>query len=167
MDELMKPCLDYDDNENEEDLGLLLAPTLAALKDPNDDPVEYGIEKYFSNGDIDRGAGASAVFGKRVGKRSNMRRYSDDADDLIGGVGPGTDHYRIVRRDSTDSDEEEFARGGDEPLSLEELDGWMSSINKYAKDDSVEIIPPEEEVKDSIPDAVIEAEYLRRELEDL
>jgi len=91
MDELMKPCLDYDDDGEEDDLGLLLGPTLAAEKDPKDDPVDYGIEKYFSNGDVDRGGSGSAVFSKRVGKRSNMRRYSDDADDLVGAAGPGND----------------------------------------------------------------------------
>jgi len=58
MDELMKPCLDYDDNDDEDELGGLLQPTLDSKKDTGDQEEEsgqYNIEKYFSNGDVDRG----------------------------------------------------------------------------------------------------------------
>jgi len=96
-----------------------------------------------------------------------MRRYSDDAEDRLGGMEAGAEQHRILRRHSTDSDEDELARGSDDPLSLEELDGWMSQINQFAKDDSVEITAPEEESKEPISDSQIEAEILRKELEDL
>ena len=63
----MKPCLDYDDNDEDDEngLGSLLKPTLdgaakglGALADDDDEEggnQQYDIEKYFSNGDIDRG----------------------------------------------------------------------------------------------------------------
>jgi len=57
MDSLMKPCLDYDDNDEEEmDIGDLLRPKLSGKDDEDEDePLQYNIEKYFSNGDVDRG----------------------------------------------------------------------------------------------------------------
>lgn len=63
----MKPCLDYDDNDEDDENGLggLLKPTLdgaakglGALADDDNEGggnQQYDIEKYFSNGDIDRG----------------------------------------------------------------------------------------------------------------
>ena len=79
MDRLMKPCLDYDDNdeEDEQDIGGLLRPTLGAAKNAlaADDEengggnVQYDIEKYFSNGDVDRTGGSNIqdVFSRRAG----------------------------------------------------------------------------------------------------
>ena len=51
-----------------------------------------------------------------------MRRYSSDEDDENTGFG--------IKRGQIDSDEDDddLDRGGD-PLSLEELDGWMNQIN--------------------------------------
>mmetsp|Transcript_8909 Transcript_8909/g.10943 ORF Transcript_8909/g.10943 Transcript_8909/m.10943 type:complete len:119 (+) Transcript_8909:284-640(+) len=102
-----------------------------------------------------------------------MRRYSDDNDDPIGvmGVEP-SDNYRIKPRKASDSDdEEELARGADDPLSLEELDGWMNQINSRPRDDSNEDLMPtaaEEEAKQAAnEDTSLEVEYLKKELEDL
>lgn len=58
-----------------------------------------------------------------------------------------------MRPNHSDSDEDDFARVGDDPLSLEELDGWMNSINTKGNDSLGVIIPPEEESKEQIPDA--------------
>ena len=102
-----------------------------------------------------------------------MRRYSDDADDHLGKFGDSSDNYRINRRAAAnDSDEDEdLARGGDDPLSLEELDGWMNQINSRPRDDSGEDLMANatvEETKTSPNDKQnLEVEYLKKELEDL
>lgn len=131
MDQLMKPCLDFDDDDEEDDElleddqgGVLhggnsgLKPKLTISE--NDD----NLEKYFSNGDVDRGHIENkdessnehkAVFSKRNGRNQptgRVKRYNNsDQDD-----------------DFDDDEDDELERGGD-PLSLDELNGWMNQIN--------------------------------------
>lgn len=143
MDRLMQPCLDYDDDDeaDEQDIGGLLRPTLGAAKnalaadDGEGNGQQYDIEKYFSNGDVDRsGSNMQDVYGRRAGSGAGrMRRYSDDNDDPIGAstVNPKENSvkYQRIKPESFSSDEEEddeLERGSDDPLSLEELDGWMN-----------------------------------------
>jgi hypothetical protein len=67
-----------------------------------------------------------------------------------------------------DSDDD-IERGDDDPLSLEELDGWMNQINQTVKEDFSELKPRAtiEESKDESPDSQAEAEYLKKELAEL
>ena len=68
MDRLLQPILDFDDNDEEGDSvenSNLLKPTLdSKTNDPEDEKTgnennegaeQYSMDKYFSNGDIDRG----------------------------------------------------------------------------------------------------------------
>lgn len=87
-------------------------------------------------------------------------------------MGDSSDNYRIKRRNTEDSDEDdELARGADDPLSLEELDGWMNQINSRPRDDSNEDLMPNPTVEDTktspTQEANLEVEYLKKELEDL
>ena len=136
MDNLMKPCLDFDDNDEESgDAVSRLRPTLhfnlgAKKVDGEEDteqPEQYIMSKYFSNGEsqIDRGHKAKAIFSKRKGNASGYsrkRRYSGDEGDVNTGLG--------IDKGFDDSDEEDddLDRESD-PLSLEELDGWIKQIN--------------------------------------
>ena len=59
------------------------------MKDEDGEEVSgaYNIEKYFSNGDVDRGhtkSGQTDLFGKRNTRVGRHRRYSDDQDDPSG-----------------------------------------------------------------------------------
>lgn len=113
MDQLMKPCLDFDDDEDEEEeevdgyigrggAAQLLKPKLgggngglASSGAGGDKGGDNMVEKYFSNGDVDRGhinkddtnesgAGAAkAVFSKRNGRKTagRLKRYSSEDDD--------------------------------------------------------------------------------------
>ena len=89
------------------------------------------MEKYFSNGDIDRG------HIKSKGNKGKGRRYgSDDDDDEYGAMDAGMDedevgYARLNKRKNTNKarvdsdDDDDLNRGDEEPFSLEELDGWM------------------------------------------
>lgn len=44
---------------------------------------------------------------------------------MNGGYGKSSSH----NDESDDEDDDEFARQDDDPLSLDELDGWMNQIN--------------------------------------
>ena len=125
MDQLLQPCLDYDDNDEENSVGLL-KPKLGNKADKDEEeeeeePEQYNIEKYFSNGDVNHTDRIQAVFSKRHGKSGKPRRYGDDDDE------DEDDNYggRRGQQANSDSDDDELDRGGD-PLSLEELDGWMN-----------------------------------------
>ena len=139
MDQLMKPCLDFDDNDEEDmgdDSGVELnglRPTLDKNQDVEEQP-QYDIEKYFSNENVDKPRRQTplptqAVFSQRNGKVGGVgRRYSsssEEEDDLNGGYGKSSSH----NDESDDEDDDEFARQDDDPLSLDELDGWMNQIN--------------------------------------
>ena len=94
------------------------------------------MEKYFSNGDIDRGHIKS-----KANKGKGRRYGSDDDDDDYGAMNDGMEDdeegyanrnkakkNNKARFDSDDDDD--INRGDEEPFSLEELDGWMNKINK-------------------------------------
>ena len=72
-----------------------------------------------------------AVFSKRHGKSGKPRRYSDDDNEDDDDAGYGGHRGRT---NNSDSDDDELDRNGD-PLSLEELDGWMNQINKDVRDE--------------------------------
>ena len=111
------------------------------------------MSKYFSNGEsqIDRGHKANAIFSKRNGNAngfSRRRRYSGDENDENTGFG--------VNKGQVDSDEEDddFERGGD-PLSLEELDGWIKQINmKQSVEAQSTNNPPEPEYTEEVKEDV-------------
>ena len=109
------------------------------------------------------------MFSKRQGRaQGRARRYSDDLADPVGRLDDSKDTYKVIQRQNTDSDDDDtLERDADDPLSLEELDGWMNQINKTVKEDFSELKPKAtiEETKDASPNA--EAEYLKKELEDL
>jgi len=76
---------------------------------------------------VDRGHQASAVFSKRHNAAGKARRYG-------GGSGDDLDEDEERRGGLNSSDDDDLDRAGD-PLSLEELDGWMNQINgKGGKD---------------------------------
>ena len=76
----MKPCLDFDDNDDEMEDGDgdgLLKPTLQLQsKELN----SYSADNYNSNGDVDRGQRTKAVFSKRHGKAGIVKRYQGEDD---------------------------------------------------------------------------------------
>ena len=148
IDELMKqPCLEFDEGDEDFDPLTLLKPRINNyLQDDDDDTgpdkndgeeqQEYSMEKYFSNGDIDRGHIKS-----KANKGKGRRYGSDDDDDDYGAMNDGMDDdeegyanrnkakkNNKARFDSDDDDD--INRGDEEPFSLEELDGWMNKINK-------------------------------------
>jgi len=131
MDSLMQPVLDFDDNDEEEDIRYKERLSKENAEGKEGQSSEYSIEKYFSNGDVDRGHKGPEVFSKR---NTRVRRYSGDQDDPNTGFG--------YNAGQVDSDEDELERGGD-PLSLEELDGWMNEINqKRTHEDDIIEVPP-------------------------
>ena len=112
----MKPCLDFDDDDNDEEDGGLALDGLKPTLDDN-------IEKYFSNGDVDRGH-TQAVFSKRHGKAGGgmVRRYSSDDDedeeqDDTYGRNKRASHN--IGGSDSDNDDDTYEREG-EPLSLDE-----------------------------------------------
>ena len=144
MDQLMKPCLDFDDDDDEEESG---GAALQGLKpkldngDAKEPPQqEYNISKYFSNGDVDRGhigtdnttaLSSQTVFSKRNGKAGMVTRYNNEDDDEDDGDTYGRKNIKALQdnyMDDDDDDDDELERGGD-PLSLDDLDGWMNQIN--------------------------------------
>lgn len=119
----MKPVLDWNDDDEDDDDDF--EGTLKSKADGGENGgsgAQYSMEKYFSNGDVDRGHKASDNFGRRNGR---ARRYSGDNNDP--NTGGGFTGYDDDERDS--SDEDELERGGGDLLGLEELDGWMNEIN--------------------------------------
>ena len=147
MDQLMKPCLDFDDDDDEDESG---GAALQGLKpklnngDAKEPPQqEYNISKYFSNGDVDRGhigtdnttalSSSQTVFSKRNGKAGMVTRYNneDDDDDEDDGDTYGRKNIKALQdnyMDDDEDDDDELERGGD-PLSIDDLDGWMNQIN--------------------------------------
>ena len=73
-----------------------------------------------------------------------------------------------MRQDDVDDEDDELDRGGD-PLSLEELDGWMTSINDSATAAQVEMPAAATIPLDDTPSPGQQAEvdYLKKELGDL
>ena len=60
MDQLMKPCLDFDDDDEEEESGSQaimkgLKPKLDSNGEKESLDKNYNISNYNSNGDVDRG----------------------------------------------------------------------------------------------------------------
>ncbi len=97
------------------------------------------------------------------------RRYSDDLNDPVGRIDESSDAYKIVKNEDSD-DDDTLERGDDDPLSLEELDGWMNQINKNNKEDLSELKPKATigETNDACADSQqAEAEYLKKELAEL
>ena len=142
MDQLMKPCLDFDDDDEEEESGS--RPIMKGLKPKLDSNGEkesldqnYNISNYNSNGDVDRGHKQSAahssqtVFSKRNGKAGVVKRYNSEEDE---DEDEGDTYGRKNNKDNfmDDDENDEFERDGD-PLSLDELEGWMNEINLQSK----------------------------------
>ena len=139
--------MEFDEGDEDFDPLTLLKPRINKyLQDLDDDTgpdkdagaeqQEYSMEKYFSNGDIDRGHIKS-----KANKAKGRRYGSDDDDDDYGAMNEGVDDEEEgyadrnkgkknnkARFDSDDDDD--INRGDEEPFSLEELDGWMNKINK-------------------------------------
>ena len=93
------------------------------------------MEKYFSNGDIDRGHKKS-----KANKNKGRRYGSDDDDDDYGAMNEGMDdedegyvdrrNKKKTNKAHYSDDDDDINRGDDEPFSLEDLDGWMNKINR-------------------------------------
>ena len=121
MDELLRPQLDFDDNDEEEadnPWSASLKPTLEGGKDGD---AQIDMEKYFSNGSSTQEKPSS----RPEKGRTSIGRYQEAADDGEE-EGESTAPFGVTRRDSSDSDD--IGRDGG-PLSLEELDGWMKQVN--------------------------------------
>lgn len=148
MDQLMKPCLDFSDDEDEEGEGNDhqvsdsltlngLKPKLSGAGDDNEDSLQesqeqapqYSIEKYFSNGDVDRGhkSEAKPVFSKRQSGSKRgviVKRYSGSDDD-----------DEEVER-SEDDEDAEVAEKGDKSgdrygaADADEAADWMAYNNR-------------------------------------
>lgn len=75
MDQLMQPCLDFDDKNDEEegvgDLGLALDGLRPTLDSNDDKEPQYNIEKYFSNGNVDRDYHLAEEFSGNTGGGAN------------------------------------------------------------------------------------------------
>ena len=75
------------------------------------------------------------MFSKRNGKAGVVRRYNseedDDEEDEDDGDTYGRKNNKAMQDNFMDDDfdDDEFERDGD-PLSLDELDGWMNEINR-------------------------------------
>ena len=129
MDRLIQPCIDDDDEEEGgKKKGSQLPWMVPSYDDDTDDifrdeddgemvldenskeeQPQYSLEKYFSNGDITRE-------NRRRPAPADRRRYGGGSSD--------------EELDKADSDDElDLERDGN-PLSLEELDGWMNQVNK-------------------------------------
>ena len=123
LDNLMLPCLDFDDDDKEDQQDSLFGHLEAkpeAEDKGDDEPETYNLAKLNSIGQSSRPKGIGVV-----------RRYSEDDDE----------EEEVVQKpiNDSDSDDDDLDRGGDS-LSLQELDGWMNEINTT---DSAQ--PPEQE----------------------
>ena len=145
---MKQPCLEFDEGDEDFD-PLSLIPMKPRInkyleglndepepnKDDGEEQQEYSMEKYFSNGDIDRGHMKS-----KANKNKGRRYGSDDDDDDYGAMNEGMDEEDegyVDRRNKKKTnkahysdDDDDINRGDDEPFSLEDLDGWMNKINK-------------------------------------
>ena len=158
MDRLIQPCIDDDDVEGQSKTKSSQLPWMVPSYDDDTDDMfrvednegemvlddgskeeqpQYSLEKYFSNGDITRDRRS------RRPAPADRRRYGGGSSD--------------EELDKEDSDEElDFERDGN-PLSLEELDGWMNQVNKKVaeieKDELEESVQDQARVEDDDEDS--------------
>ena len=116
MDQLLKPCLDYDDDDEElEESGgqAIMNGLKPKLGNSNGD-----VSNYNSNGDVDRGhkqSNSQTVFSKRNGKAGVVRRYNSEEDeDEDDGDAYGRKNNNKAMHDNfmDDDEDDEFERDG-------------------------------------------------------
>ena len=183
MDSLMQMSLEYagnnddeDDQKNKEadddqidtsDLFKSLEYRREKVQKGGSNPLDVYSARIRATNNTSTAANNRRYQGNRgYGDSSNEQNCNDDD----GGFQSNNGYSRDARRneDDDDDDDDELDRGGD-PLSLEELDGWMNQINNQAAAAQT-VMPAAATVPlDDAPSPGQQAEvdYLRKELGDL
>ena len=132
------PCLDFEDDDDEggnTDSALKLSDLesnplqtqtgvqMFSDKGLNDQDGDFNMDKYFSNGDVER-------------KQDDFyEEDNDDDDDGYGRRGKANEKIpsRYLDDYGDDKDDDDLADNQNQQYSIAELDGWMNQVNEKMK----------------------------------
>ncbi len=140
MDRLMKPCLDFEDDDEDEngetDNALKISDlekdplesfgnTITKNKKNESQSNEFSMDKYFSNDNVERT--------KAQGMDFNDDDEEEEVDDGYGSRGKKATSALPSRYLDDYGSEEKDNKSGKQEYSIEELDGWMNQVNEKMK----------------------------------
>lgn len=136
----MKPCLDFEDDDEDEngetDNALKISDlekdplesfgnTITKNKKNESQSNEFSMDKYFSNDNVERT--------KAQGMDFNDDDEEEEVDDGYGSRGKKATSALPSRYLDDYGSEEKDNKSGKQEYSIEELDGWMNQVNEKMK----------------------------------